>query len=301
MRQADRVDRLHEEIDICDTALRSMEDLLQEFKASLGQLSETICYLQTKSQDISIKLDNRKQLEKLLGQFTQQITIGTDFIRTLSSGEINVPYCRLLSDLHSKLEFNVRKEIKNTAAAKEIRPKLQQLKAAATENIRKWVLLRIDELKGKNANLMTSQNAMIRCRYILQFLKLHSPNVEGALRENYNDIVSKLYFEQYKKMTKMIPKQFSQICTAMETIVPTIHKSFFKSKHQTGESNPFFSLGERATLLNHILDPPHDFGDGSYPLEMLMRSLYQRLIDALTAEFVFTSEFFIDRYCYTEQ
>jgi hypothetical protein len=47
---------LCQEIDVCDGALGRIEGELCDFKSSLGQLSSDICTLQTRSQTITIKL-----------------------------------------------------------------------------------------------------------------------------------------------------------------------------------------------------------------------------------------------------
>jgi hypothetical protein len=85
----------------------------------------------------------------------------------------------------------------------------------------------------------------------------------------------------------------AQISTANETIVP-MAVARGKSRKPVFSSNLFFSLGERSKLLNEILNPPEVCDGDSYPVERLLRSFFQCLIDDVTAETAFVTEFFED-------
>ena len=323
LNQVDRVEQLHQEISICDQALETMEDLLTQFKEALGQISSDICTLQSKSQDITIKLKNRKRLEKFLGEFTRNVTVTKEFQDAISNipkgTEIGMPYVKLLMDLNQKLKFVKKQDVKNSLAAKEVTGQLEKLRGKAAENIKKWITLKTNQFRdafnkeidspqldfGLNSSneKMTIQNSMMRCKFMFAFLREHAPDIQQSCRSYYIDVVSKIYLELFKMLCKRLTNQMAQISMSPETIVPSPVQrqgGLFKSKKVFKESTLFFSIGDRQKLLNDVLAPPQVFSLDSYPVEALLRSVYQVLIDSVTAEHVFSSEFFEDPNVTTE-
>lgn len=294
LRQIPRVEKLHDEIITCDQVLESMEDLLVTFKGSLGQLSTEICGMQAKSQEINKKLENRKNLDTFLGEYTKEVAVSKGFTDAITNTETGVPYVKFVNELGEKLKFTMRPDIKNTPAALETKAKLEQLRSRAVEKIRKWFQQQINEMKENfEGNQLSIQNALLRCQPLMRFLKDYASDAHETIQASYVDTVSKLYCDSYKYACKNVLKKMAQISVSPETIIPAQSRSFFR-KRLAGESTLFFSLGERQKLLNDVLAPPSEFGDGSYPVESLLRSVYQRLIDSVTAEHAFASFFFDD-------
>jgi hypothetical protein len=289
LRQTERVATLHREIMSCDHALEAMESLLVEFKGSLGQLSSDICSLQTRSQAINVKLQNRKSLETFLGEFTREVSVTRDFVEKISTTEVGPAYVKLLEELSRKLKFILRKDIRSSLAAQEAQAPLDRLRARASDNVRRWLVARVSEFRGHDK--LSIQNVMMRCRFLMRFLKEHAPDVQQTALDHYVDVVARIYFDQYRAATNRIQKQMAQISLAPETIVPGRTR---KGRRAVGESTLFFSLGERGKLLADPLAPPPVFTGDSYPLESLLRALYQLLIDDVTAEHSFASDFFDD-------
>ena len=296
LRQATRVKKLHDEISTCSSALEAMEDLLMEFKSSLGQLSSDICSLQTRSQSITVKLQNRKNLEKYLGEFTREVSLTREFIEQIANGDVGLSYVKLLDELSGKLKFVNRSDVKGSQAAQESLVPLDRLRVRAADNVRKWIVANVNSLRDGEGDRLSIQNIMMRCRSLFRFLRENAPDVGDSARDYYVDQVSKTYLDMYRNATRRITKQMAQISMSPETIVPMTQKTgLFKSKRTiVGESTLFFSLGERAKLLNEMLAPPQQCMEDSYPVEVLLRSLYQCLIDDVTSEHAFAGEFFGD-------
>lgn len=308
--------QLHEEIEQTDQNLETIENSLSQFKDSLGQLSSDICTLQTRSQAITIKLTNRKNLEQHLGQYARDISLSRDFINQIVNGVVDHRYALCLQQLNRKLELvkgfsnNTSSQNRRTtpiahsnyastyAAAKEIRAPLDCLRLKASENIRNWLVARINHLRDYyGTDQVAVQTDLLKSKYLFSFLKKNAPDIESSMREYYVAIISRIYLENFKVIAKMVYKRMDPISTMNEMIVPIIQKqSFFSTKQTLSNSTLFFELGEnRHRLLHDILSPPQPFGDDThYPVEALVRSLYQTLIDTITAEIAFSKEFFED-------
>lgn len=329
LNQVDYVKKLNEELTSCNKELQNMENLLEEFKNSLGQVSTDINMLQTQSSDITIKLNNRKKVEEYLSEFTSQITITKDFSDKINDGPVDTSYVKLLKVLSEKLQFIHRKEVRSYRAVKEASVSLDKLRVKAANNIRKWIISKVNELRdlygidrgelifGEQGGLdipdkLSIQNSMIRCRFLFKFLIENSPDVQLTSRNYYVDVVSRIYLEAFRNETRRIQNQMAQISMSMETLIPSIspqnqRQSIFSrfilsNDESSGSSSNllgkpstlFFSLGDRLKLLNDILAPPQIFTLDSYPVETLLRSLYQTLIDSVTSEHTFSTEFFLD-------
>ena len=295
LRQIPRVEKLHDEIITCDQVLESMEDLLVTFKGSLGQLSTEITMMQSRSQELNLKLENRKNLDNFLGEYTKQVAVSKGFTEAISNTDCGPQYVKYISDLGDKLAFTSKKEIQNTPAAQESKAKLEQLRGRAAEKIRRWMIAQVNALRDNfSEDQLQIQNSLLRCQPMMKFLKLYAKDVNESIRNLYVDTISKLYLDSYKYSCKNVLKKMAQISMSPETIIPQQTRSLFKKRVTMGESTLFFSLGDRQKLLNDVCAPPQIFGDGSYPVESLLRSVYQKLIDNVTSEHAFASYFFDD-------
>ena len=67
-------------MDQCDQILEGMEEMLNQFKADLGDISDEIKHLQDQSFELNIKLRNRKALESDLAAFIENLIIPPDLI-----------------------------------------------------------------------------------------------------------------------------------------------------------------------------------------------------------------------------
>jgi hypothetical protein len=117
LRQTPRVEQLHQEIMACDQVLAAMEDLLNQVKGSLGQLSSDICSLQTRSRSIAVRLQNRKALDAHLSEFPRQLTVSRECAKRVCNMDVGPPYVKVLEELNGKLEFVHWKEVRASLAA----------------------------------------------------------------------------------------------------------------------------------------------------------------------------------------
>lgn len=282
-----------EDIRACDSTLSIIEELLKKFHGTLSQLSTDISTLQAKSHDITIKLQNRKNLEENLGTFAKNVTLSQEFINTIVEGNVNEEFMKCLDELHVKLQNIKDKKYSLTNAAQEVSLPLEKLRIKASNNIRVWITDRINEMKTLyGTEQINIQNKMLKHQSLITFIKLNSIEYEQPIRNYYSAVMSRIYVENFKELTKRVTSQMSNGSPVNETIINSNQTGFWKGSNTTGESSSIFVLGDRTKLLNEVSAPPQAFGDGSCYVESLVRSLYQILIDAFTHEFNFTSNYF---------
>ncbi len=299
LNQVPRVKQLHQDIESCSSALHEMQSLLQQFDDSLGLISSQIYALQSRSQTITLHLQNRNELESRLGKYTHDICITREFAEHISQDPISQSYVKLVEELFQKIKFCQQPGIAETKSAQEMNESLGRLRMKACGNIQKYFLNRINQLRDHYSTLQYDiQTDLLQLKFLYHFLKESSTGSD--IRSYYIEVASNIYLEIFSNFTKRIINQMAQISTSPETIVPSVSnkRSLFgflnKRSSASGESNLFFSIGDRYKLLRDPLEQPPPFGDGKYPVESMIKSLYLSLIEDVTNENGFASTFFQD-------
>lgn len=295
LEQAPLIEELMQEIKSCDDSLQSMEKLLLLFNESLGKIASDIYSLKEKSLDISIKLENRRNLESQLGNFVRKLAVTQPYVSAVTKGVVGEKYIPTIEQLTEKLNFINQKEVRDTLAASELKGYFTTLKNRAVDKIKKWFYTSSFELIRFPESLPVIQDQMLLCKSLYGFVRNYSPEVAKACSDYYIECSSTVYGEQFKQYIRETLSKMSQSPLQIETIIPQMqNKSFFGWRRNVGETTLFFSIDKRKILLDSPLAPPIDFGEGSYPLEALVRSLYMRLANAVTTEHSFASTFFSD-------
>jgi chromosome segregation ATPase len=125
----ERFEDLHQSIRACDEVLRSVESNLTSFQNDLGTVSAEIETLQARSTALSIRLENRKVVEKVLGPIVEEISIAPAVIRKISEGTIDEAWVRALNEVEkrSKALDAKSKESRNIKGINDLKPLLEHL------------------------------------------------------------------------------------------------------------------------------------------------------------------------------
>ena len=105
MEQVDDVALLNDDIDICDTTLERMQQMLQTFQSRLGGISDDIKHLQDDSLSMNIKLKNRRAVEGRLQTFLEGIVVPPALVVSICDSEVNESYVESLQILNDKLKY----------------------------------------------------------------------------------------------------------------------------------------------------------------------------------------------------
>ena len=160
IRQKERVEKIHSDIEICQNVLTSMDELLTGFKGKLNLLSMEISSMQTKSQDVRTKLNNRISLDKYLSEFTSKTSVTPQFSKSVLQGEIGPTYIKVLQQLEQKIKYINRPENQASPAAQENLSLLQSLSGKASNIIQRWVSMKTDLLINNYESHLSIQNSI---------------------------------------------------------------------------------------------------------------------------------------------
>jgi vacuolar protein sorting-associated protein 52 len=120
---------LHRSIRACDDVLNSVEINLTKFQNDLGAVSAEIETLQARSMALSIRLENRKVVEKGLGPIVEEITVSPAVVRKISEGMIDEAWVKALGEVEKRsraLDLK-SKEQRNIKGINDLRPLLNHL------------------------------------------------------------------------------------------------------------------------------------------------------------------------------
>src|SRR5437773_10343378 len=83
----------------CDEVLKTVESYLTRFQTDLGAVSAEIETLQSRSIQLNSQLENRKNVERLLGPAIEAISISPKTVHLTSEGAVNQDWVKALNEI----------------------------------------------------------------------------------------------------------------------------------------------------------------------------------------------------------
>lgn len=148
--ERDKFQDLHTSISGCDDVSRSVELYLNDFQTELGAVSAEIETLQTRSSQLNAMLENRRNVERLLGPAVEEISVSPKAIRTIAEGPMDENWVRALNEIDARTTSIEAKAISSAGmkAIEDVRPLLTDLKNRVSQaNSWMWKV-RIDQKIG---------------------------------------------------------------------------------------------------------------------------------------------------------
>lgn len=97
-----KFEELHRSIRACDDILNSVETNLTSFRNDLAAVSADIETLQARSTALTVRLENRKAVEKGLAPVVEELSVSPEVVSRISEGPIDETWVKLLSDLDKR-------------------------------------------------------------------------------------------------------------------------------------------------------------------------------------------------------
>lgn len=103
---------------------------MSDFQTELGVVSAEIETLQERSIQLNDKLENRRNVEKLLGPAVEEISISPRTVRTISEGPIDENWVKALNEIDAREVSIGAKAASSTTikAIEDVKPLLTDLK-----------------------------------------------------------------------------------------------------------------------------------------------------------------------------
>jgi septal ring factor EnvC (AmiA/AmiB activator) len=101
-RDRSKFEELHRSIRACDDILNSVETNLTSFRNDLAAVSADIESLQARSTALTVRLENRKAVERGLGPVVEELSVSPDMVSKISEAHIDESWVKLLSELDKR-------------------------------------------------------------------------------------------------------------------------------------------------------------------------------------------------------
>ncbi len=112
----------------CDEVLKTVESYLTRFQTDLGAVSAEIETLQSRSIQLNSQLENRKNVERLLGPAIEAISISPKTVHLISEGAVNQDWVKALNEIETRFASVEGDASDNVRAIEDVRPLLMLLK-----------------------------------------------------------------------------------------------------------------------------------------------------------------------------
>ncbi|KAI1923321.1 Vacuolar protein sorting-associated protein 52 [Ophidiomyces ophidiicola] len=301
-KEKQRFQELHGSIAGCDDVLKSVEAYLLKFQAELSAVSAEIETLQSRSTHLGSQLENRKNVEQLLGPAVEGIAISPRTVRMISEGPINSDWIQALNELECHSASVEADSVKNVKAVEDVKPLLLDLKNKAVERIRDYLVAQIRAIRSPNINAqILQQQSLARYKEIYSFLSRHQPQLAEEILLAYVNTM-KWYnlsnFTRYNQALDKLKIHFMDRNDLLGGETASQKSSHpFPSVRNLHSSHDPFTLGRRIDILKSsspmALSSYLAEEDKSYHgVEVPFRNFNLALIDNISAEFSFMTETF---------
>ena len=292
-----KLEDLHNSIVACDEVLKSVEIYLTSFQSDLAAVSSEIEHLQNRSNTLNNKLQNRRTVEQYLRPEVEALAISPVLIRKITEGTVDEGWVKALDELEKKSNAvdDRAKAGQDVKAAQDLKPFLDDVSTKAVERIRDYVVAQIKALRSPNVNAqVVQQNSFLRYRGVFAFLATREPQLAEDMSKAYTNTMRWYYASHFTRYRAALEKMSIYSVDQTDTIGTD---PATKRAAKPGASHDAFALGRRAdvlrgsediALLSYIAEEDRSM----HYLEAPFRAFNLALVDNLSAEFSFLTDFF---------
>ena len=303
---------LRSDLDICQSVLSQLQEMLLGFKADLGGLSGEIRQLQEKSRTLDVQLKNRRQAEQGLREFLEHIVIAPSVAHAITTGRVNPTFVQCVQELNqifrdthnnSKPQtWSADRAPGETTAGKEMQEQVYTLRMLAAARTREYFLEQMALLRRPQTNVrMIQVHGLVKYAALQDFLEEASPQIATEVFHVYVESMSKTLQQLFRTYQAQLLQLDSTKTSATRQDVIAIDDQLLRDSLTTRAKKrvDVFCLGKRASdclddmdshqpILAHVALAENI----KYPYERLFRSLLGHLVDAVTNEHIFCRQFF---------
>eukprot|EP01124_Arcella_intermedia_P009539 TRINITY_DN16226_c0_g1_i4.p1 TRINITY_DN16226_c0_g1~~TRINITY_DN16226_c0_g1_i4.p1 ORF type:complete len:675 (-),score=191.55 TRINITY_DN16226_c0_g1_i4:4-2007(-) len=290
---------LFSSLDECESILDTMEQMLKNFEEQLSTSTNQIIKMQGESKEYTLKLENRKKMEKNLNQFLNDMYFPKNMIEVIRSGRINKQYVQYLIYFDQKLDF-MESQDRDVVCVKEQTEAIANLKEIAAASVFRWLARKISFPKKDQktlASLKAKHLSLKKYGLLFKFLKKRDTTKAKAI------------IEEYIKLSSGLTLTYTQRSIALVDGLKTssVSKSHLLGQSQTGsalsglfgpkspktENVHVYSLQSRPDALS--FSQPIQIPQGQkqkLTYEYLFRSILDLFYEMAADEYLFTRDFF---------
>lgn len=283
--------------------LDSVENNLTEFRNDLAAVSADIESLQSRSTTLTVRLENRKAVEKALGPIVEELSVSPVVVSKISEGHIDESWVKMLSEIDKRTaarQANASSPRQSKAWA-ELGPLLEKLVTKAVERIRDFIVAQIKALRSPhiNAQIIQQQN-FLKFKELYGFLHRHHATLAEEICQAYMNTMRWYYANQFARYEKALQQLKTHILDKNDVLGhddPSRKASVLSGTRTTGPPHDAFNLGRRIDLLKTnsqaaISSYLAEEDSSTHYCEVPFRNFNLALIDNATTEYSFLAAYF---------
>ncbi|KAH8912547.1 Vps52-domain-containing protein [Coniochaeta sp. PMI_546] len=298
-----KFEELHKSIRACDDILNSVETNLTSFRNDLAAVSADIESLQARSSALTVRLENRKAVEKGLAPVVEELSVSPEVVSRISEGPIEESWVKLLSDLDRRTAAHKKNasQLESRAMA-DLGPLLEKLTLKAVERIRDFLVSQIKALRSPNINAqIIQQQNFLRFKDLFTFLHKHHSTLADEICQAYMNTMRWYYLSQFTRYEKSLAKLKLHQLDKTDLLGHEDHSRkttvISSGAKHAGQPHDAFNLGRRVDLLkttnqmaisSFLAEEDHSL----HYLEVPFRNFNLALVDNASAEYTFLATFF---------
>ncbi|RKU47216.1 hypothetical protein DL546_008312 [Coniochaeta pulveracea] len=302
-RDRSKFEELHRSIRACDDILNSVETNLTSFRNDLAAVSADIESLQARSTALTVRLDNRKAVEKGLGPIVEELSVSPDMVSRISEAHIDESWVKLLSELDKRTAAHEKNaaQVESKAMA-DLGPLLEKLTLKAVERIRDFIVVQIKALRSPHINAqIIQQTNFLRFKDLYTFLHKHHATLAEEICLAYMNTMRWYYVNQFTRYEKALMKLKLHHLDKSDVLghedssrKTTVLSAGAKTQ---GQPHDAFNLGRRIEVLKTmdqtaISSYVAEEDQQTHYLETIFRNFNLALVDNASAEYTFLAAFF---------
>jgi len=294
---------LSKQIDTSNGILDELENILLSFKDHLGNIKNEMTFLQEKSLNMNISLNNRRNLQKSLEKFIDSVLLEPQLIYDICNKNIDEHYVEHIRELNEKLEYIKNNKLEGYSTVKELEPELTKLKNKACQRVRAFIISQLERLKKPMTNIpIIQENELLRYSVFMEFLKNNYIQVFIEILNMYFELMGKIIFKKFKAYVQEVSKLCVDLYTKNDVLISENPQHMrnavtVRAEGMVNDQRSIFSTMRRESILDDISDSyiiPHTAVQHNHKflLESIFKSINKLLIDTVTSEYKFVTEFF---------
>jgi len=275
---------LREELDVCDSILAGLHEMLLGFQADLSGLSGDIRQLQEQSRSLAVQVDNRREAEEGLRLFLERIVVPPNLAHVICKGDVDELFLECVKDLEEKYAYvQMTAESVNdpdcsdpglvssagippasTVAGKEMVEHLSKLRLQAVDRTRAYFLKVMKQLRRPKTHVrMIQSHALLKYEYLVDFLLVASPTIHAEIRDVYVESMSKTLYTLFRTYHKQLLLLDMRLATRVDLIAveEAALRDTFSTKVNMRKKGDAFVLGDRSKVLDGAIAAEAGGGD----------------------------------------
>ncbi|ODV89711.1 hypothetical protein CANCADRAFT_142717 [Tortispora caseinolytica NRRL Y-17796] len=303
-------------------AAAEVRDILAHFASNLRELSNGVEVLESRSQVLDQRLKLRKDVDATLQDIVSAVYLSPATVRNLCAGDVDERFVSSLQSLEraqTALAAESRPLFKESKAFTELTNVLELVSDKALEKARNYMIAQIRSLRKPGVDAQHIQiTRFLKFRDVFSFLYKKNPTLANELRQAYLYTMRWYYHAHFDRYIKALCKLQTKTLTksallgsedsgtrrALDLLTSTSSNdstALSVTEMVNGGNNTMdpLVLGTRKSIINSS-DPtviPIAIAENNpswYWMESGFRSFNIALMDNVSLEYQFVSEFFSD-------